>query len=575
MSLEVKIVKGNKALELLRDNTFMARWEELANQSPKVTVIQEPPFVKTWYYQYSNKYQPILVLGVDTNSKVVGLLPLALSIKEKYLTHAGAVQAEYHGWLCQPAYDQDFPIQALIAIKRKLGLKKWQWSWIPPKSKVNWLHSKALRKENIHVRIALHDAPVLDLSDEQKVARLQKNRSIKTKINRYKKKSGLYIERIKTKEKALQVFDVLSSQCDFRQMARYQSAPFANDNNKKPFYIERMNFPEHNHFTILWTNNTPLAFHFGACDSTTVYLGLTSYNPLEERNSPGGILMIKLMELLREEGYRYLDLTPGEEVFKQNYSNLRQKLYKPMFCFSKREKLIADLGHFTRKAIKNSLAFAGAEPGNVKNKLSGNIALLTKNPKVALSKMLRKLVLCLYMREVYSYYKLSVNDVSAINFQSAKSVNINNYEDLLLYNEANMGLSKTELLSQALGRFSSGEILFTIVENEVLVHYGWMTKGAKQNSFSDIDMVFNSHTNSIVLYNFFKDLNCSGQRLSMMIIHKMLTECIQHDREELLIRTSEESSSSIREIENIGFRFYRKFRRVKFLGFNRVKAYDQ
>ncbi len=174
MSLEVKIVKDNKALELFDDSTFMAQWEGLVSESQKVTVIQESPFVTTWYKQYSNKYQPILILGFDKNSNMIGLMPLALSIQDKSLTHAGAVQAEYHGWLCKQNFDQEFPVQALIAIKKKLEVKKWQWNWIPPKSQVDWLHSKALKKADIHVRVAQHDSPVLDLTDKEKIASLQK-----------------------------------------------------------------------------------------------------------------------------------------------------------------------------------------------------------------------------------------------------------------------------------------------------------------------------------------------------------------------------------------------------------------
>ncbi|MBI9063364.1 MAG: hypothetical protein JEZ14_15385 [Marinilabiliaceae bacterium] len=181
MNLEVKIFKDNNVLELLNDKTFIARWEELANQNQKVTVIQEPPFVITWYHQYFNKYQPILILGFDKNSKMVGLMPLAFSYEDQYLTHAGYWQAEYHGWLCKKSFDQDFPIQALIAIKHKLQLKKWQWSWVPPRSQINWLFSSALKKENIHVRIAEHDSPILDLSDENKITRLKKIDLLKRK----------------------------------------------------------------------------------------------------------------------------------------------------------------------------------------------------------------------------------------------------------------------------------------------------------------------------------------------------------------------------------------------------------
>jgi hypothetical protein len=573
MNLEIKIIKDDNALELLNDKTFIARWEELANQNQKVTVIQEPPFVKTWYHQYSNKYQPILILGFEKNSSIIGLMPLALSIEDKYLTHAGYWQAEYHGWLCKKGFDELFQVQALIAIKHKLQLTKWQWRWIPPRSQVNWLFSSALKKENIHVRIVEHDSPILDLYDEDKIASLQKNRSIKTKINRYKRKNGFYIERIKSKEKAKNVFDILSSQCDFRQMASHQANPFMSDENKKQFYIELMNFPEHNHFTILWSDNTPIAFHFGACDSSTVYLGLMSYNPLEERNSPGSILLIKLIELLKEEGYRYFDLSPGEEKFKHKHSNFHQKLYMPTICFSKKEKIIADLDFFIRKAMKNLLILAGLEPYTFKSKLDKYVALLKKYPKIALLKLLRKLISIVYEENIYMYYKLCTDDVSLPNLQSDKSININSYSDLLLYNDSNPWLQKADLLSQALRRFSSGETVYTIVENGVLVHYGWMDSCGKQHRFTEGDMVFDTPKNSIVLYDFFTDPNFPKQRLFTKTLEKMLIECRKFDTEEIFIATSDNNILP-RDIIGTGFEFYRKYQRIKVLGYVRMKKYS-
>jgi GNAT superfamily N-acetyltransferase len=574
MILDVKIVKDNNVLELLNDRTFIAQWEQLANQNQKVTVIQEPPFVTTWYHQYSSKYQPILILGFDKSSKIVGLMPLAFSLEDQYLTHAGDGQAEYHGWLCKKCVDQDFMIQAIIAIKQNFQLKKWQWRWIPPRSQINWLFSSALKKENIYVKIVEQDSPILDLNDENKITKLKKNKSIKIKINRYKKKNSFYLERITSKEKAEKVFDILSTQCDFRQMAIHQTAPFDSDGNKKQFYIEKLNFPENNHFTILWSDNNPIAFHFGACDSNTVYLGLSSYNPLEEKNSPGSILMIKLIELLREEGYHYFDLTPGGDKYKEKYCNLHQKLYMPTIFFCKKEKIFSDLKYFIRKTIKNWIISAGAQPNIIANKLDNALALLKKIPKVTPLKIIRKLISIVYERNVYIYYKFLIDDVLIDNIQSEKSININNYSDLLLYNDSNPCLKKTDLLSRALRRFSSGELLYTIVNNRVLTHYGWMTKGGKTHRFTEVDMEFDSPANSIILYDFFTDPNFRKQGLYTKNLEKMLIECRKFGVKEVFIGASESNIPYRSVIEKAGFKVYRKFRRIKILWIVRKKEYS-
>ena len=353
MIFEIKIVNGKGAKDLLQDKSFNIQWKELVFQDEKVTVIQEPSFVTPWYEAYENKYEPVLVLGFDNLSNLVGLIPLAYSIKENHLTHAGSHQAEYHGWLCKRAIDQSFPIKALSALKHKYNLKEWQWRWLPPGSNVSWLYAEELRKENIYVRIAKEDSPLLDLRDEAKIKKIGQNKSLRRKINRYENK--LQLEKIISFDRAKEVFDILVDQYDFRNLAAHGITQFASDKNKKPFYLNRLRYPEYNHFSILWSQDIPIAFNLCTCDSNTAYLDINGYNPCEERNSPMNILILKLIELLLKEGYRYIDLTPGGAAYKERYCNLRQKLYKPTFYFSRKRKQIADLKFFIKNTIKKGL----------------------------------------------------------------------------------------------------------------------------------------------------------------------------------------------------------------------------
>jgi hypothetical protein len=440
MNLEIRIIKNNDVFDLLNDKDFILQWEKLADQNEKVTVIQERPFVLTWYSQYCNKYQPILILGFDENSNVVGLMPLAYSLKNNYLVHAGDGQAEYHGWLSNKEADQDFPIQAMIAVKRHFKLRKWQWRPMPPRSQINWLYSDELKRNGIYIKIHEENSPVLDLNDEDKINKIKKNKSTQIKLNRYKKRNGFYIERIKSKEKAKQIFDILAAQCDFRQMARHESAPFGRDENKKQFYIERLNFPENNHFTVMWSDNIPIAFHFGACDSDTVYWGLSSYNPLEEKNSPGSILIVKMIELLKEEGYRYFDVTPGGAQFKEKYSSFHQKILTPAIYFIKRDKIIVDVKHFVRQTIKKIFISTGIKPQIVKDKLEKISEGLKEISTLPPKEIITKLFSVFYKKDVYVLFRYLIDDKVKNYLQNNEIINVNKYSDLLLYNNSNVGI---------------------------------------------------------------------------------------------------------------------------------------
>jgi len=574
MDFEIKIVKDNFVFELLDDKTFITQWYELAKQNEQVTVIQEPPFVSTWYRQYYKKYQPILILGFDNNSELVGLMPLAFSLKGQFLTHAGDYHAEYHGWLCKKDVDKDFPVQALIAVKNNFILRKWQWRPLPPRSQLNWISSSELKKENIYVSYAEEDSPVLDLKDENKINKL-KTKSLTNQINRYKKRNGFYIERIRSKEKAIEIFDILADQCDFRQMAAHRSTPFASDGNKKQFYIERLNFPENNHFTITWSDNKPIAYHFGACDSDTVISGLASYDPLEEKNSPSKIHTLKLIELLREEGYHYFDLTPGGDNYKEEYATFHQKIYTLTVYFLKKDKIISDIKSSLKKIAKKWIDSAGVKPKIVRNKLDNALTVLKKILKLTPLKITRSFFSIIYEKKVYVIYRFLIDEESLNNFQIDENIHINNYSDLLLYNSANQNLDKkSNLFSRALRHFKSEDLLYTLVLKGVLAQYGWIAKGGKSHKLPEVDIDFDTPEQSVILYDFFTDPSFNKQELYTKTLERMLLECRNNGIKEVFLWVSENDSSERSNIEKVGFKTYRNIKRTNTLWLVHKKEYS-
>jgi hypothetical protein len=574
MDIEVKINKNESVLDIINDKIFISRWEEIASQNEKVTVIQEPPFVTTWYRQYYNKYQPVLILGFDKNSVVVGIMPLAFSLKDQYLTHAGDGQAEYHGWLCTKDAEEVFPIKALIAIRNNFKLRQWPWRPIPPRSQIGWLSSKELKKEKIYVFFNKEESPVLDLNDEIKISKIRKNKSIQIKLNRYKKKNNFFIERIKSKEKAKIIFDILSLQCDFRQMAIHQTAPFAQDENKKPFYIERLNFPENNHFTVLWADDSPVAFHFGACDSDTVFLGLSSYNPIEEKNSPGSILIIKLIELLKSEGYRYLDLTPGKDKYKQKYSSFLQNIYTPTIYFFRKDKIISDVKYLIKETMKKCIKLTGGQPDVVREKLGNAFSKLKRNLSLAPGEIIRKLITLPYKKKVYFLYRLLTNDLTLNFSQPEYAISINNFSDLLLYNNSNPNIEKkADLFSLSLKHFSSEDILYTIVSGGILAQYGWMAKGGGSFAIDDIDTSFDTPVNSYILSDFFTEPNLNNQDLYSKTLEKMLVDCKKNGATEVFIAVDQNDLSSRSIIEKTGFKVFRTLQETYSFGMVYKKEY--
>ncbi len=570
MNIHISTLRGNSVFSLLDDENFVYQWKQLAHDDEKATIIQEPAFVITWYKQYVDKYEPVLILGYDSQDSLVGLMPLAFHLKNKCISHAGDYQAEYHGWICRKSIDADFLLQAFIAIRKKFNLKTWKWRSIPPGSEVSWLDSDIFRKQKIYIKYYSVNSALLDLYDEGKLNNLKRYRS--NQVNRYKRRGEFYLERIKSKEKARLVFDELAKQCDFRQMAAYESMPFANDRNKKDFFIERLNYPEKNHFTILWSNGSIVAYHFGSCDSNTVYLGLMGYNPIEEKNSPGSVLIVKLAELLREEGYHYLDLTIGGD-YKEKYCNLHQKLSIPTIYFSRKEKIIADCKGFAWDTLKYLISKTGGQPKAFSNKMKRFKGSIKNLLSLNLSDLFNKLSSFIYNKEVFILYKLNVDGHRATDPDHSGMVHINKYPDLLLSAELRSECKK-ELLKNALRHFCQEDMLYTVVLEGVLAQYGWMTRGGACQKSPDEIMQFNTPVNSFILYDFLTEKKYNKEELFPRVLEKMIKECRLKGAAEAYIPVRAIDSSERNLIEKYGFKIDHKRSKTKTLGFMKSETTD-
>jgi len=543
MNLELKIVKNEEALELLENNIFISKWKELASQQANVTVQQEFPFVSTWYKQYFTKFSPILILGYDPKAQLVGLIPLAQSLDNSQISHAGHLQAEYCGWICKESYCELFITQAIVSIKNHFNLKRWTWGWVTPNSDISWFFSDTLKKANIYIKYREFDSPLLDVFDNVKINELKKNRSLKTKTNRYIKGGKFYIERITSKDKAIEIFDVLEKQSDFRQMAINKVSPFGDDPNKGSYYINKLDFPNDCHFTVLWSNNRPIAYNFGECDSTTVYLGVTSYDPTESKNSPGKIHLVMLAEFIKKEGFRYLDLTPGNDGYKEWFCNTRQKLYYLNIFFDKKNYLISKLRDAIIKPLKNTAKKLNVEP-----------KIIISNFKTVPSKI-KETFKKPFKKEIYIYYRLNIKKIEKYN----TNVKQNNYSDLLFCNKNDD--KKQHILSQALRRFSLNDKLFSVIKNNKKVHYGWMTTKLKNQNIPQFDNQFEFPANSAILYDFFvEDDNL------LLIIQEMINECKIKNIDEVYIGAHHFNSSFIKIIYELGFKPYQKLTITSILG---------
>lgn len=323
--MRVELHLGHRARGLLEDAAFVERWQALAARDPKFTLLQEPDFVRAWFRAYGSDHDPVLVTGTS-GDELVALLPLALERRDRKLSHVGGGQAEYHGWIAAPEVDAEFPPRALAMLRKAVPFDTWHWRWCPPGTTLGWETDPALHREGLHAVVEWRPSPVLDLRDGAKVDKLLDNRSLRSKINRYRREGGYRFERIEDVARTRGLIDEFARQCDFRQEVVNGVRPFTDDLRKAEFFVRRQDFPGSVHFSVLWNGDRPVAFHLGGCDGRTCLLGASAYAPSDARNSPGTLLLVELARALRAEGYERLDLTPGTDPYKQRFATGEQLL---------------------------------------------------------------------------------------------------------------------------------------------------------------------------------------------------------------------------------------------------------
>ena len=563
--IQTKILSGIKVVRLLQNDDFILAWKHLAQIDKKTTILQEPGFVIPWYACYAEVYSPVFCLGYDIAEKLIGLMPLALHRKTGAITHAGAQQAEYHGWLSYPEFGTFFPVECLIAIKKRYNPRKWQWRWVPPGAPTQWLFSPMLVKHGIFIRYQKEDSPVWDLDNPTKLNSLMKSRSIRSRFNYFKKQGEVRFERIIDKGQTRRLMDVLSSQCDFRQKAAHNATPFASDPHKAMFYIDRQNYPEANHFSVLWVNDKVLATHFGAADEKTAYLGLTSFDPTQSRKSPGNLLMVKLAERLCEEGYRYLDMTPGGDQYKSRFSNTSQTLYRPTFYFKKSEKIKADIGERVVSLVKRIMPLVGIKDyqfPEVRYFLSDLLGLAKKRSIIQTA---RALALLVYEKRTSFYYRLE-KDPSGFEEADQLGLQTQKYEHLMLYEGNWPWINKRILLSSAQNMFMRGEILYSCIEDEKLAYSGWRSMHRKEHRLSGGDGTFKSAQESILIHDFYLEPQVEVGGRFKQYLNKMVADSFKAGAKEVYAAVYQNQAGISSALRKMGFSQSFRHTENRFLG---------
>jgi CelD/BcsL family acetyltransferase involved in cellulose biosynthesis len=541
--MKVEIVRGSEADSLLADPLFRAEWLRLCERCPWATAFQGADFVGTWYRIYRSRFEPVVVLLREHDATLSGLLTLACS-DDGALLVAGGAQAEYQAWVCAPDSSDAFVREAVQSLRRQFPGAVLTFRFLPPGTPTVWFTT---REAAWTCELAAQRRPLLKFGDGSETKRSLAKKSNKSRLNRLGKVGALEFKRITDPAEFEKLVDDIIHCYDFRQAAVHGVAPFRDDDLKKPFHLALLRVPGLLHVTVLKVGDAVAAAHLGVCGSKEVQLGIIAHNPSLARHSPGKFHVLLLAQRLREEGYEQLDLTPGNDLYKERFANGFDEVHALTVYLSLRQNLEDTVRAGVAKAVKTSLRSVGIAPEEIR---ALGTRLRARTPG-AWAESARGWI---GRRREMRIYSRAAAGVAHSN--GSRAIRCNFPEDLMRYAAADCDPPPRQFLSAALHRIEEGLRIYTYAENGSLLCYGWLRESQGRAFVSEVGQEFGLPRDSVYLFDLHAAPRAHSRELLAAFLGAMLGDAARESASAKAYVSVPADDAVLRDaVEHIGFAY--------------------
>jgi hypothetical protein len=530
----MELCRSNEVFLRLGDPSFQDFWDRLYEACPWKTAFQSRLFVETWYQHYRAEFEPVLLFSTDPGAPA--LLPLGWN--GNAVAVAGAHQAEYHAWLAREG-DPGFLPEAVRLLRAQFEFDTIGFKYLPPGFPIH-----ILPKEIADVQLVRR--PLMRVNPADKLAASLKKKSNKSRLNGLRQGGELVLEHITDAGRLSEVLDEVILMYDFRQGAVNNSVPFEEDQQKKAFHLALAKVPGLMHCSIFRSENKVFAALLGLCSGDTVHSGVFAHSPLVGKYSPGKLHLLLLGMRLQEEGFAFLDLTPGGYEWKDRFATENDTVHRATIYGSRAARKRALL---KQKAIGVGKRFA---------------ASLSMTPKAARQRWrrfsefrvrvsLKKFTSWFWMSAEVRVYRAEVAKVKREGSPSEASKD--QLRDLLKAHSTKSGKTRTEFLSEALRRLEGGDHhVYTHVEQGEIVRSGWLLERREKEFLTEVQQDLLLAPHSALLFDFSGATNDSQQRDYNSMLARMTEDATRIPGTEWIYACVRgDDSGWLSAIENTGF----------------------
>lgn len=464
--VSVRVVEGADAFAMLASETVRRDWANLFEICPWATSCQSYGFASSWYDAYAGRFEPLLVLAEDRYGCIQGILALAKARADAGVVQVGANQGEYKSWICHPDLGNQFPVAAIAAIRNLLPSSGLTLRYLPPDAPTEWLADPTIERLCI---VRRHRRPLLRFSDGRRITHMLKKSQNKIRLNRLKKLGPVELVRFKSRREIETHFDSISKDYDLRRTAVNGAPVFLRDPRKKPFYLALMDQPGVLHATALKVGDRIASMHFNGISKNDIFLGLTAYDPVFGQNSPGKFHILMLAQTLKDAGFEQLDLTPGNDPFKEDFANAWDDVLTLSVYPTANAKRLAALRYAGEDVARTLLRSVNVTPTAAKAQANDLLELGIGGTFRTAARRSRHWLASQQETKIYVSSGIALPDTS-----TNMKVHCNRLADLLDCRPIGDELSQRLFVSDALARVQQGQKLFTCLDGGQLLCMAWL-----------------------------------------------------------------------------------------------------
>jgi CelD/BcsL family acetyltransferase involved in cellulose biosynthesis len=471
--MRLEVWRGDAARARLESPDFREQWERLYAECPWASVFQSYGYASTWYDVY-RCFTPMLVVALDGDGSLRGLLPLAVGSDGDPVA-AGGRQAEYQVWLARPGEGDAFIEAALglLAVEgpgRTLTLR-----YLPPETPRDWL----TRRRGIARRCVLRAVRrgIMDISEAGAEAALRKKNN-RTKLKRLERIGPVSHERLTDPLAIDALLDEIIPLCDLRNGALHDVLPFRGDPFKLPFHRALSRVPGLLYVSVLRCGNEIASAEFDADNRGQLALGFAALSPSLTRHSPGRLNILFLARDVARQGHRSIDLTPGGG-YKDILASRFDEVYTLRVFFGARRLATSRAADAARRVAKALVTRAGADPTALREWVARwRQAVDSAGPGGAPARALRALKARLWADHEVQLYDLDERGLPERPLGAP--VRVDCFADLASYRRGLTGHEpRRAFLREALSRLERGAHVYTRVDRGELVGSAWVTTAAR------------------------------------------------------------------------------------------------